>query len=56
MQAYCVIQNNMYLTIFGKDLKIIAIVLLMFLITFNIVSLAAIPITHQETILECRCV
>ena len=53
MQVYGIVQNYMYLSIFGKDLKVAAIMLLAFLFVSN-VSLAAVLITHQEIIIECR--
>ena len=54
MQVYGIVQNYMYLSIFGKDLKVAVIMLLMFLFISNNVSLAAVLITHQEIIIECR--
>ena len=54
MQVCGDIQNDTYLTIFGRDHKIAAIVFLVFLIVSNIASLAAIPIMHQEIIKQCR--
>ena len=48
MQLFGMVQNYMYLTIFGKDLKVAAIMLLVFLFVSNNVSLAAVLITHQD--------
>ena len=58
MQVYDVIKNYMYgvASNFGRGLKINAITLSVFLIISNVVSLAVIPITHQEIIIDCRCI
>ena len=56
IQVYGVTQNYKQLTILSRDVKIAVIVFLMFLITSNVVSLAAVPITHQDIIIKCRCV
>ena len=49
-----IIQNYMLLTIFGIDLKITATELLVFLIVSNTVSLVAVPMMHQDIIIEYR--
>ena len=41
------IQHHTKFYILSKDLKVAAIVFLVFLIVSNIVSLAAVPITHH---------